>query len=543
MKLESLIILLAAACVLPACYKDHSNKSIDVITPIVIDMGGDRNSVSAYVLEEIEIKPVVYKLGTDDASLSFEWEISGNDAIPAVIGTNMMLKATVNVPAASNPYDIMLTVTDNETGLKAYERFYLSVYSAFGRGLVVADTKDGDNTDLNLIMSREFTQNFSSGAFDEEDTKVMRNVFSEVNGGALIEGIVHSMIASTDDRGSFPRTLTAVSEKSAVRMDPYDYQLQEKNDDLFFAWNPDTEFKPSTMGYDVSGRYELLAIDGLLYPRSFQRGNMGYQPYLDVSDNSDYQIKTCCTLWDGYYDVVTCYDELHNRFLYVPTDPTLLTVMSNPSAPGPFDLNNVGDLTALWMGESENVSGNKKTFAVMKSRTAPQYWLLSYFGGSLLTGNAYSAHGKYDLTGCPGFADAVDYECSPLENVLFYATDKKIYTVLLNAADPTSGETPPAEERYTVTDPNEVITTIDLWRWNYQGMLKFKDENSDNGYYENYPYCRMMIITTYNETTGEGKVIAAPLMNLGAGVIELDRNFQKEYGGFGRITCVTAQRL
>lgn len=55
----------------------------------------------------------------------------------------------------------------------------------------------------------------------------------------------------------------------------------------------------------------------------------------------------------------------------------------------------------------------------------------------------------YDLTSFPDMMDAVDFECSPLEEVLYYATDKKVYALLLPGSDPQ------AFERYSVEDPNE----------------------------------------------------------------------------------------
>ena len=46
----------------------------------------------SWILSEI-LKPVVYKIGSDDADLSYKWEISGNDIIPFVLDSTMTLKA------------------------------------------------------------------------------------------------------------------------------------------------------------------------------------------------------------------------------------------------------------------------------------------------------------------------------------------------------------------------------------------------------------------------------------------------------------------
>lgn len=188
MKIKFIILMLAMVGYFTSCYDDKSNDSIKTINPLVIDMGGVPTSMSAFLLDTLEIKPVVYKIGSDDADLSYKWEISGNDIIPFVLDSTMTLKAIVSVAPNSNPYTIILTVTDNRTNLQNYEKFSLSVYSNLGKGLVVADTRDGVNTDLNLIMSQNFTENFLQ-QFDEKDNTILKNVYSTTNNGKLIEGL------------------------------------------------------------------------------------------------------------------------------------------------------------------------------------------------------------------------------------------------------------------------------------------------------------------------------------------------------------------
>ena len=143
----------------------------------------------------------------------------------------------------------------------------------------------------------------------------------------------------------------------------------------------------------------------------------------------------------------------------------------------------------------------------------------------------------YDLTSFPDMMDAVDFECSPLEEVLYYATDKKVYALLLPGSDPQ------AFERYSVEDPNEKITSITLWRKGWQGKLKFKDSSSDEGYYTDWAMNRMMVIAIYNESTKEGKLVCVPITNIGSGILEKDKDYHQEYKGFGRILCITPQTV
>ena len=127
---------------LASCFEDESNTKIEKINPIHIELGDFSTTVSVYLLDTLRINPIIYKEGTDDAKLSFTWEISGNDIVPAILGTTMNLNAVITVPASADAYRLVLTATDEDTGLKNYEELRLYVMSNFGRGLLIADTKD-----------------------------------------------------------------------------------------------------------------------------------------------------------------------------------------------------------------------------------------------------------------------------------------------------------------------------------------------------------------------------------------------------------------
>ena len=50
---------------------------------------------------------------------------------------------------------------------------------------------------------------------------------------------------------------------------------------------------------------------------------------------------------------------------------------------------------------------------------------------------------------------------------------------------------------------------------------------------------RLLLMTTYNETSKEGVVYTLPIKNLGAGVIA--ENYVKRFGGFGRVLATYPQ--
>lgn len=529
MKIKFIILLFAMVGYFTSCYDDKSNTSIKTINPLVIDMGGAPTSMSAFLLDTLEIKPVVYKIGSDDADLSYKWEISGNDIMPFVMDSTMTLKAVVSVAPNSNAYKIILTVTDNQTNLQNYEQFYLSVYSNLGKGLVVADTRDGINTDLNLIMSQNFTESFTQ-KFDEKDNTILKNVYSTTNGGNFIDGLATYMATSVHD--SYKRTLTVTTDHSVLRMDPYDYVLEKTDNEIFYLPIPEDQFKPMCLMYDNSALYEVMIVNHVVYPRKIRYGNENYSANLETSDFSEYRATMGCSFPEGY-DATSLYvyDELKGRFLKLPYSYDELQVITQ-QAGGPFDLNNVGRMNALFMaGGKDNA-----IFTVFETKDAGKRYLYTFQGGTLYSPSC-KALNLYDLTSFPGMMEAVGFECSPLEEVLYYATDKKVYSLLLE------GSNPSAFERYSVEDPNEKITSITLWRKGWQGKLKFKDSSSDEGYYTDWAMNRMMVIAIYNESTKEGRLVCVPITNIGSGILEKDKDYHQEYKGFGRILCITPQTV
>ena len=378
-------------------------------------------------------------------------------------------------------------------------------------------------------MSQNFTESFTQ-KFDEKDNIILKNVYSTTNGGNAIPGLVTYMMTSVHD--SYKRTLTVITDHSVLRMDPYDYVLEKTNNDIFYIPIPEDRFKPMCLMYDNSALYEVMIVDHDVYARRIRYGNENYSANLESSDNSEYHATMGCSIMEGYnYTSLYVYDELNGRFLKCPYTYDELQVVTQQTG-GPFDLNNVGRMNALFMAE-----GNANAiFTVFETKDAQKRYLYTFTGGSLFDPTC-KALGMYDLTSFPDMMDAVDFECSPLEEVLYYATDKKVYALLLPGSDPQ------AFERYSVEDPNEKITSITLWRKGWQGKLKFKDSSSDEGYYTDWAMNRMMVIAIYNESTKEGKLVCVPITNIGSGILEKDKDYHQEYKGFGRILCITPQTV
>ena len=91
------------------------------------------------------------------------------------------------------------------------------VSSEFGEGLIVADTKNGSTSDLNLIMANEFTEGFKNEGKDI----IHRNLYSQSN-GEEIDGVVCGVYYGNVYN---KRRITAITPNSIVRLNPLDISL------------------------------------------------------------------------------------------------------------------------------------------------------------------------------------------------------------------------------------------------------------------------------------------------------------------------------
>lgn len=535
MKTRIIIFTLLILGLFTACYEDKSNMEIKVVNPLVIDLGGASTTLSAYLLDTLVVAPVVYKRGVEDADLSFKWEISGNEIVPQVLDTTMVLKAVIGVPAKAEEYTLLFTVTDNTTSLQNYEVFKVKVSAQLGKGLLVADTKDEMDTDLNLVVAANFVGGVFWPPFSEKNTATLTAVYSQCNNGQLLNGLVTQMLSPGIGNNS-PRTLTVITNGAAYRMDPYDYLLQGVNTDFFYVHPSAGRFKPEQMTFDNTMYFETMVLDGVVYARDTRWGNYNYGAPLETSDFSDYEVHKGYgfenSVYPNSYQLSYFYDELNDRFLECDNAYTQLTVKSNMKP-------NLGKQKPLYMSEGDN----GLVYTVFKAAESPNYLLYTFTPASLL-GAVYTPGLSYRLNSCADIANALQFESSRNEKVLYYRTQKKVYAALLTQENPVAHECFDVNDLHALNISNpqdEEITSILLWKTSGQGTITVKQSDSGGEPAKIASQYRMMVVTLWNPLTREGKIITIPIMNVGAGVLEKDSSYWKLYSGFGRILCVAPQ--
>ncbi len=513
----SIAIVAAAASMLSACYGDDSTANYKTVNPItIVDQGAD--ALSIYPLDTLRIKPISYKEGRSDADLTFSWTLHNQNIVPTVLGEEMTLKAKMNFQPMGAPYRLVYRVTDPASGLFVEKIYSVTVMSPFGTGLIVCDSRDGQTSDVSLCMHR----NFLTGSV--ADT-VMRNLFSAFN-GRNIDGLVTGAVSTYYQTFA---TLTVGTPKEIVRVDPRDYSFIDSNGAMFF--NDPGVYNIRAVLNDANSGYDIVNNGGKIHVRSFQSGNRLYAYNFVMPDMSATDITIA---HKPYWNPALCFDRSTGRFLSLDNSKNRFSI---PAA-------NTSD-AASYTGWEEYeclaiFDGNRsRTHAVVRHRTTGLVRVLAF---SNTTSYPYqlSSMQIYDLPSdiCPEI-DKARFFCSTEQaHAIYYATADKVYMVSIvvaNALKTTVEYTAPAGEEITYLYPwtnYRATGTVDMTNPNPTATPPVQTVAARN---------RMLVISTYNGSTGEGFVNTVAIGTVTLGTLEKNRDLHKRFGGFGRISITTLQ--
>ncbi len=516
-----ILIVLSFVFLCIACYKDHSGNRIVLLPSIQIEGDSAYQKISCHQFSRLHLEPEIYRKGIVKEKLQCKWEIKSKE-IDRVIGRQAVLDTLVTVPPASDPYSLLLTVTDETTGISAFRIYKLTVLPVLGEGLIVADTKDGGvSTDLTLIQAGNFADNLG------DSLVIRRNLYSQVNGEAVVGRVTGLQNINIKTN----RTLTIFTPADIFRIDPYSYAGIDRGKEMFIIPPMDEEMLPQSIYYLPTVGAELLLMNGHLYVRGCQGTNKTYSYYTVTDDMTDYYATQLGPV-GGLYNFQAnmggfLFDGLGQRRILALniTGQGLRRLKSGSTL---FDPNHIGEKSCLYMGETKGRIMN----LVMKDDKQAHYEIYSLRLDQ--KDNGTLPCGRYDVSSCPDIAFSRYYEFSTVEDVFYYATVESVY-----AAEYIQG-IPVTYKRYTVEKPeSETITSIDLWRWN--GKVVIPSFGDPTGKATVNAKNRMLVVTTYDEVSCEGKVVCLPIEALGAGGIVTDPAYYTVYKGFGRILAVGNQ--
>ena len=164
MKTIYYLLLLVLGYGLVSCYDDKSTYDTKEIPNVELDLNGVSETQYVAYLGKLHIDIPVKKNGTPDhPDLEYKWEIelSSSAGLREVLSNERVLDTIASMPIQASGYTLTLEVTDKVSTLKYYSVFSLVVESQFGEGIIVAHSRDGETSDLSLIMDKDISKGFT----------------------------------------------------------------------------------------------------------------------------------------------------------------------------------------------------------------------------------------------------------------------------------------------------------------------------------------------------------------------------------------------
>lgn len=526
---KAILLIIFLTGLLTSCYEDQSSLNYTLINPINIDLGSESTDYSIFAYDTLEIKPIVYKEGVNDANLSYRWTISGNFIAPTLLDTNMTLKKRIDLQPQSIAYSLLYEVRDNTTGIVQEQTFKVKVETPFGSGLVVSETKDDKTSDISLIRA----YNFSSG-FKKDQSTIMRDLFSLVN-KRKIGGVGTAILSTT--YGVYGRYMTIGTSSSVDRIDPFDYSYIDGNGSSFMI-DP-KNYNVTSLGFSSNaGCIETIVIGGKLYTHYYQTQAIHtFSYYLLTSDMKDYQVGLA-TQPEWAYGL--CFDEMNGRFMEITGTKYLRVMNSSKLEPGAaFDPNKLQNFTCRAMFSGRNNIGHnilqEKDPATGKAKPNGKIYCYDtkqayyYDDPDLINGMPSKI---IDLNSFPEIQDALFFSGTNNRDYIYYATPKKVYTINLTMNTATEDYIIPETE-----STDEVITSMAVWLGN--GMMNYTNNKGEMATTSSSN--NMLVVTTYSPSLKEGFVRTLPIA-IFSGRIEQNKDYYGLFRGFGKITATTPQK-
>lgn len=497
-----------------ACYDDKSNLDLNKIPDVVIDTTGIESLIRVVQFDSLKLNPKVTKNGSSNG-LTYKWLISDmpfTDAMHWInIGNDMHLKTVIKLSPGIKPYLLWFIVRDTALRVEYSHKWNLEISSEFDEGLVIADSKDGKNSDLSLWMAPEIT-----GGFKGKD-RLKRHIYSTAN-DKLLPGIVKEMSYTVRFK---EKELYAITPKSIYKINPLDFHLSGENTDLFFA--PPSNFNFQYLG---NGRQVFMLI--LNHKLIISSHSTNFKFGLPL--NGDYEIDDYIAKEHRYNgeDInpdAIFYDRKNGKFWYTEniwaTTGSLMVMKPlenvDEEAADPTNQPNLKCLAA-------DIVDNCEYCFLMKHKTTSKISIYRFcknvFTNYVQTRKAHITT-VYEIPEHIAGSNAVGYAFSENQRIMFWATETEIYAGIM------TGEKILFSRKYTAP-AGETITGIKMFKqswWLYDSTSQLPELPQNNN---------QLIITTWNGS--EGKVHLLPLINIGSGDIDLAHI--KTEGGFGKISCV-----
>ena len=495
------------AAIVSACYDDEGNYEYSQLAKV--DIAVDKDTIYVTQFTTLTLPTNVTVEGGTAADYSYSWRLWSNEVggvkKQKTISSEKDLE--YNITEVPGSYTLLLTCHNNRTLVDSYKSIQMVVQGVITEGWMVLHEKEG-KSDFDLIMTPFFSQRVTTD-------KVLHNVYESINGEPLDGKGVKIASFFTSLRY---QNVVILTDKGGARLDATTmqkvYDMSTLMPDMT-DWHPEGYifwhywFSPGRYGFDAlisNGRFYLYSCIG----------SMGFTTYVEpiTTEGLTYKAAPYAPRYFDYF-MALVYDELHGRFLYVSKNNSgssndwILREMYDTASGNVFDMKDM-HASLRFM----DTGFNNLDYGLFEDWTTHENYLCSFdFDNS--RNNMDKA--KYSAIDCPEINDAKFFAVGDLGTVFYYATEKDIYLFDYNG-------TKTGKKLYTVANSAEKLTGMKLLKpcvstgWN-----RFTSHPYNN---------KVLVLSTYNETTGEGKVYMY-YVNPSNGTIDMAS--EKVFDGFGKI--------
>ena len=515
-----MISLLIILSMMSSCYDDKSTEASRSIDEIQIDTTGIGSILNVKFNQVLTVAPKISLAGEINSNnLSYEWQMtinSSSEKETTVISTESTLsKQIINLPS-SKPYLLILTVTDNKTNLQKRILWNVYVNNSLGEGLIIATTNDGGQTsDLSWIHCKEIAE-----IYDGQDI-VSSHLFTTSN-NEKIPGRVNSLSQCSitkNDRTTENRIYVG-SDQTMLTIDPSTYQISHKFQDLFYA-APATS-QTSFISHISQGSF-ISVVNGDIYIFS-KTGALDPHFGSPLTYGMKYRANKYLATEAMTSEVLTAafsfYDETNGCICQKASGLAALFPIAPALSDGAYNPEALPGYEAMGAG----LCDKGYHYHFLKEKSTNKYYFYTLKSND--TGIVSDA--VYDLSNCSDISKSIKGIFNRMQTLMYYATSDKIYVAHLTS-------TPSATAVFDATSAigsGDKITNIQLFQQAW--YMNCNDDANQTPISNNN---KMLIATTYNSSSKEGKVILLPINDLNTGTL----GSAKIFTGFDEITCVGVQ--
>jgi hypothetical protein len=511
-----------------SCFDDKTTKADNPLAEIVIDTTGIPTRLPVAQYGRLQLSPGVSQEGYSDTDFSYKWLLSvfasTQQSSPSIqyidLGDTRDLDVEITLPPNSTTYFLWYQVTNDRTGIRKDILWNVFVQPKYNEGLLIADTRDGVTTDLTLIEGKTFTINWTG------EDRISRNVYSKANGSAF-DGLITQILHSYNN-GTRAKRFYCIGDRLYALLDGNEYELVGRDHEVVFDRYLD--INPSMMMLAAS-QGVVMVNNGLLYfinngiVKDYPSIPMPMSYNVTINDEQHRRVGEVDKYvafgrtfvnnrpWGVWYDKN---DGIFLCHLTTPSNMTVnITTLNYTLAGGetlPFDPNNVPGMETVYAA----IGFNDNFYFVMRDVATGAYRIYTIGRSDSKPKAVYSVPGTT-------LDDAVGVTVAENANVVYFATRRDIYAIVLG------GESPAVNKVYSI--PSGEITHFSMFRQAWFLRNTFLNKGTLPGH-------EYMLLAGVWDGSG-GTLHTIPIFSASAGTIEESK--VETYTGFGKILTVVGQ--